>query len=69
MLTCSTLRGATLGAILLLLAAGLVVVLPNTVTTSYLALGLLLTSVLVFAVTFLLSILPGAARRFDECEH
>lgn len=70
MLTCSTLRGATVVAIALFLAAWLVeALLPHSVTTSYLALLLLALSTIIFVGTLLLSIIPGAGRRLVECEH
>lgn len=70
MLTCSTLRGATITAVVLLLSSWLPAALARqSLATSYAALFLAALAVLLFAGTFVRSILPGAARRLDECEH
>jgi hypothetical protein len=74
MLTCRTLRGAVLTSAILLVVAWAAELTAQygwlpTVTTGYLGLVLILAAVAVLGGTFLLSLLPGIARRLDECEH
>jgi hypothetical protein len=74
MLTCSGLRVAVITSVLMLIAsvlAGLVAVaLPAVaVGLSHLALFSILGGAAVLAVTFLLTLLPGASRRLAECQH
>ncbi|WP_462320901.1 hypothetical protein [Halochromatium sp.] len=42
---------------------------PLVIPTSQLALVLVLSAVLLLAVTFLVALIPGVARRMDECRH
>jgi len=73
MLTCKRLRTAVLLSALLLIL-GLVLeaiagATPWIVSTTYLALFLVLAGVVVLAATFLASLLPGTAKRLSECQH
>jgi hypothetical protein len=70
---CRTMRAAVMMSGLLLAAGvllGLIaVVTPFSVPTSQLSLMLVLASALLLAVTFIAALVPGAARRMDECQH
>ena len=73
-MTCSGLRVAVTGSLLMLIAAllgGLLaMLLPKVaVALSYIALFTILGGVAVLGITFLLSLLPGASRRLAECRH
>jgi hypothetical protein len=73
MLNCSSMRAAViLSAALLMLGVllGLVAVTtPFVVPASQLSLLLVLAGAAVLAATFLAALLPGVARRLDECQH
>jgi hypothetical protein len=73
MLTCKRLRTAVLlSALLMILGLALEVVAQATalaVPTSHLALLSILSAAVVLAVVTLASLLPGSARRLEECEH
>jgi hypothetical protein len=73
MLNCSSMRAAViLSASLLMLGVLLGIVAVSTpwiVPASQLSLLLVLAGAGVLTVTFLASLLPGVARRLDECQH
>lgn len=74
MLTCRSLRSAVLTSGLLLIAALTMEALAAggvmpPVTTAYLGLFLLFSSIIVLAVTVLRSLLPTNAVRLNECNH
>ena len=73
MLTCKRMRGAViLSALLLLLGLSLETVAQFTglaIPTSHLALFAVLAAAAILALTFLASLLPGAAQRLNECQH
>ena len=74
MLTCRSLRGATLMSGLLLVAAWVVEGLATygllpPVTTGYTGLMLMLVAAAILAVTVALSLLPANAQRLAGCEH
>jgi predicted branched-subunit amino acid permease len=73
MLNCSSMRAAViLSAALLTLGVLLGVIgmtTPFTLPVTQLSLLLVLAGAAVFVVTFLVALLPGVARRLDECQH
>jgi hypothetical protein len=70
---CRTMRAAVLLSAALLMAGvalGTVAMMtPLTIPTSQLALILVLAAALLFAVTFVVALIPAVARRMDECRH
>jgi hypothetical protein len=73
MLTCKRLRSAVLVSALLLVLGLILETIAETtpwvIPTTHLALLSVLTGAGVLAVTFLVSLLPGTARRLAECQH
>ena len=73
MLNCKRMRTAVLSSALLLVAGLLLEVVAQVTTfaipTTHLALVLVLSAVLILALTFLASLLPGTAQRLSECRH
>jgi hypothetical protein len=74
MLTCRTLRGAIFTSVALLAAAWAVAGLAAVgafppVAATYLGFVLILSAAAVLMITFILSLLPGSARRLSGCEH
>jgi hypothetical protein len=73
MLNCSSMRAAViLSAALLTLGVLLGIVgmtTPFTVAVTQFSLLLVLAGAAVLIVTFLVALLPGVARRLDECRH
>jgi hypothetical protein len=70
---CRTMRGAViLSAAMLMTGVALGTVAmatPLTIPTSQLSLVLVLAAALLFAVTFLVALIPAVARRMEECRH
>lgn len=73
MLTCRRLRTAVLLSAIFFVAGLVLGVIAHltalALPVSHLALLLVLSAVLVLALTFLASLLPGSARRLSECSH
>jgi hypothetical protein len=73
MLTCKRMRGAVILSALLLLTGLTLETLAQltglAVPTSHLALFAVLAAAAILALTFFASLLPGSARRLNECQH
>lgn len=70
---CRTMRSAVILSAVLLAAGVLLGVAamttPLAIPTSQLALVLVLSAALLLTTTFLVALIPGVARRMDECRH